>query len=107
MIGYEYGCMCWQEYKTASDIYRTIVHDKDLRNCTVVISGRCGPTGKTTLCKLLNSSGVNSIELPEQMLNIYAIVPPGKHRRDINIMHVYPEYDTVLVILDRLRNKVE
>jgi len=107
MKDYEYSCMRWQEYKNASDIYRAIVNDKDLRRCTVVISGRCGPTGKTTLCKLLNSSGVNSVELPEQILNIYAIVPAGKHRRDINIIHVYPEYDTVLVILDRLRKSIE
>lgn len=107
MNGYEYNCICWQEYKNASDVYRAIVNDKDLRNCTIVITGRCGPTGKTTLCKLLNSSGVNSIELPEQILNIYAIVPPGKHRRDIDIIHVYPEYDIVLVILDRLKKPIE
>ena len=107
MNGYEYFCMCWQEHKNASDIYRAIVDDKDLRNCTVVITGRCGPTGKTTLCKLLNSSGVNSIELPEHILNIHALVPPGRSRRDINFMCVYPEYDTVLVVLDRLRKPIE
>lgn len=87
-----------REYGTASDIYRTIVGDQFLKDYTVVITGKTGPTGKTTLCKLLVNAGVKAIEISE-ILNdqVEYLYEYG------NEMIVDNENKTVLVVLNRVR----
>ena len=87
-----------REYGTASDIYRAIVGDQFLKDYTVVITGKTGPTGKTTLCKLLVNAGVKAIEISE-ILNdqVEYLYEYG------NEMNVDNENKTVLVVLNRVR----
>ena len=95
----------WREYRTASDVYRAIVDDEVLKGFTVVVTGRCGPTGKTTLCKLLVNAGVNAIELSENLVSTYAM----PMHRDItkNKIVIHPDYETIIVSMDRLRTSNE
>ena len=87
-----------REYGTASDIYRAIVGDQFLKDYTVVITGKTGPTGKTTLCKLLVNAGVKAIEISE-ILNdqVEYLYEYG------NEMIVDNENKTILVVLNRVR----
>lgn len=88
-----------REYRTASDIYRVIVRSQFLKNYTVIITGKTGPTGKTTLCKLLVNAGVRAFDISES-LNDHVNY---SFRNDQNDMIVDEENETVLVILNRLR----
>lgn len=87
-----------REYGTASDIYRAIVGDQFLKDYTVVITGKTGPTGKTTLFKLLVNAGVKAIEISE-ILNdqVEYLYEYG------NEMIVDNENKTILVVLNRVR----
>ena len=87
-------------YRTASDIYRAITDSQILKDYTVIIAGKTGPTGKTTLCKLLVNAGVNAIEISET-LNHYVQYSKGCDKND---MIVDDWNKTVLVILNRLRS---
>lgn len=91
----------WREYRTASDVYKAIVGDEILKSYTVVVTGGCGPTGKTTLCKLLVNAGVNAIELSENLVSTYAM--PMHRDNTKNKMNIHPDYETIIVTLDRLR----
>lgn len=85
-------------YRTASDIYREIVGDPRLQDYTVVIIGTPGPTGKTTLCKLLISAGIKAIDISESLDSHVAYLYPNDNDIDIDW-----ENKIVLVILNRLR----
>ena len=87
-----------REYKTASDIYRTIVDNQFLKNYTVIITGSTGPTGKTTLCKLLVNAGIRAIEISE-ILNEHVEYDCLYS----NCMTVDECNETVLVVLNRVR----
>lgn len=89
----------WRKFSTATDIYREIVGSQVLKDYTVIIAGKTGPTGKTTLCKLLINAGVRAIEISESLNNYvdYTI------RNNQNDMIINEENETVLVILNRLR----
>ena len=95
----------WREYKTASDVYKAIVSDEILKSFTVVVTGRYGPTGKTTLCKLLVNAGVNAIELSENLVSTYAL--PMHRDNTKNKIVIHPNYETIIVVLDRLRSSEE
>lgn len=85
-------------FNTASDIYREIVGDPELKNYTVVIIGTPGPTGKTTLCKLLISAGINAIDISESLDSHVAYLYPNDNDIDID-----RENKIILVVLNRLR----
>lgn len=88
-----------KEYRTASDIYRAIVGSQFLKNYTVIITGKTGPTGKTTLCKLLNNAGVRAIDISES-LNNYVQYANECNRNDM----IVDEFnETILVVLNRSR----
>lgn len=89
----------WRKFSTATDIYMEIVGSQVLKDYTVIIAGKTGPTGKTTLCKLLINAGVRAIEISESLNNYvdYTI------RNNQNDMIINEENETVLVILNRLR----
>lgn len=91
-----------RSYDTASNIYTAITSDKILREYTVVITGRYGPTGKTTLCKLLVNAGINAIEISEILNN--RIIYLDKNSNDILIDD---DNKIVLVVLNRLRSAIE
>lgn len=86
------------ENQTATDIFRQIVSSHFIKDYTVIITGRTGPTGKTTLCKLLNNAGVRAIEISESLnyhvdyLDMYE-----------NEMIIDDENKIVLVVLNRRR----
>ena len=90
-----------KEYRTATDVYRAIVGNQFLKDYTVIITGRTGPTGKTTLCKLLNNAGVRAIEISED-LNFYV-----EYSNNKNNVIVKEFNETVLVVLNRLRSSEE
>lgn len=86
-----------KEYRTATDICRAIMHSHFLKDYTVIITGKTGPTGKTTLCKLLESVGVKAFEISED-LNFYV---DYTHMGDKNIMIVNEFNESILVVLNR------
>lgn len=85
-------------YETASIIYREIIKDPTLKDYTIIITGKPGPTGKTTLCKLLVNAGLNAVEISESLYTrvVYLL-------NSDNEVVVDEENKTVLVILNRLR----
>ena len=87
-----------KEYRTATDVYRAIVGNQFLKDYTVIITGRTGPTGKTTLCKLLNNAGVRAIEISESLNDQVDYLFNYE-----NDMIIDEENRTVLVVLNRLR----
>lgn len=87
-----------KKHISASDIYNTIVGHHILKKYTVIITGTTGPTGKTTLCKLLVNAGVNAIEISESLNNHVQYSD-----RNENVMIIDFENKTVLVVLNRLR----
>lgn len=85
-------------YETASIICREIIHDPTLKDYTIIITGRPGPTGKTTLCKLLVNAGLNAVEISELLYtNVVYLL------ENDNTMTIDDENKIVLVILNRLR----
>ena len=92
-----------REYRTAADVYRAIVGNQFLKDYTVIITGKTGPTGKTTLCKLLNNAGVRAIEISED-LNFYVEYSTKSNKNNV-IINEFNE--TVLVVLNRLRSSEE
>ena len=85
-------------YETASIICRKIMNDQTLKDYTVIITGKPGPTGKTTLCKLLVNAGINAIEISELLYTNVAYLLEND-----NMVTIDDENKTVLVILNRLR----
>ena len=85
-------------YRTASDIYRAITSRPELKGYTVIIVGKTGPTGKSTLCKLLVNSGIKAIDISES-LNGY-VKYSDSYENTVNIDH-YDE--SILVVLNRTR----
>ena len=85
-------------YETASIIYREILKDPTLKDYTIIITGKPGPTGKTTLCKLLVNAGLNAVEISESLYTrvVYLL-------KSDNEVVIDEENKTVLVILNRLR----
>ena len=85
-------------YDTASIICREIMNDPTLKDYTVIITGKPGPTGKTTLCKLLANAGMNAIEISEILYThvVYLL-------EDDNTVTIDEENKIVLVMLNRLR----
>lgn len=91
-----------RSYDTASNIYSAIVSNQTLREYTVVITGRYGPTGKTTLCKLLVNAGINAIEISETLNN--RVIYLYKNDNDVLIDD---DNKIVLVVLNRIRSNIE
>lgn len=87
-----------KEYGTATDIYRSIIRNQFLKDYTVIITGKTGPTGKTTLCKLLNNAGINAIDISES-LNSYV----NYSNDNRNYKTIDKDNKIVLVVLNRLR----
>lgn len=87
-----------REYRTASDIYKAIVGNQTLKSYTVVITGKSGPTGKTTLCSLLNNAGVKVVDISND-LNQCVKYANGYG----NEMLINYDNETVLVVLNRFR----
>ena len=87
-----------RKHRTASDIYRTIVNSQDLRGYTVIITGRTGPTGKSTLYKLLYNAGIRVFDISEG-LNSHINYTYNNENKLI----VDPYNETVLVVLNRIR----
>lgn len=85
-------------YETASIIYREILKDPTLKDYTIIITGKPGPTGKTTLCKLLVNAGLNAVEISESLYTRVAYLLNSD-----NEVVIDEENETVLVILNRLR----
>lgn len=85
-------------YETASIICREIMNDQTLKDYTVIITGKPGPTGKTTLCKLLVNAGINAIEISELLYTNVAYLLEND-----NMVTIDDEDKIVLVILNRLR----
>lgn len=85
-------------YETASIIYREILKDPTLKDYAIIITGKPGPTGKTTLCKLLVNAGLNAVEISESLYTrvVYLL-------KSDNEVVIDEENKTVLVILNRLR----
>ena len=85
-------------YETASIIYREIIKQPSFKDYTVIITGKPGPTGKTTLCKLLVNAGINAIEISEILYThvVYLL-------ENDNTVTIDEENKIVLVILNRLR----
>lgn len=90
--------MDYREYRTGSDIYREIVGSHYLKHYTVIITGRTGPTGKTTLCRLLVNAGVDAIDISE---NLNSYVQYSNDSR--NAMIINDDNSSILVILNRSR----
>lgn len=89
-------------YETASIIYREIIKQPSFKDYTVIITGKPGPTGKTTLYTLLVNAGINAIEISEILYgNVVYLL------ENDNTMAIDEENKIVLVILNRLRNNVE
>ena len=88
-----------REYRTAADVYRAIVGNQFLKDYTVIITGKTGPTGKTTLCKLLVSAGVRAIEISEDLNFHVRYSDDNKNEMIVNEFN-----ETVLVVLNRLRS---
>ena len=85
-------------YETASIICREIIKDQTLKDYTVIITGKLGPTGKTTLCRLLVNAGINAIEISELLYtNVVYLL------ENDNMVTIDDENKIVLVILNRLR----
>ena len=91
-----------KKYNTASDVYRAIVNDSKLKDFTVVIAGEPGPTGKTTLCKVLVGAGVRAIDISEVLDNHVEYL--CKYENDVDVDW---ENKIVLVILNRYRSNNE
>ena len=89
-------------YETASIICREIITNPTFKDYTVIITGRPGPTGKTTLCNLLVNAGINAIEISEILYTHVAYLLEND-----NTVAIDEENKIILVILNRLRNKVE
>ena len=90
-----------KEYGTATDIYRfyrSIIRNQFLKDYTVIITGKTGPTGKTTLCKLLNNAGINAIDISES-LNSYV----NYSNDNRNYKTIDKDNKIVLVVLNRLK----
>lgn len=89
-------------YETASIIYREIIKKPSFKDYTVIITGKPGPTGKTTLCKLLVNAGINAIEISEILYgNVVYLL------ENDNTMAIDEENKIILVILNRLRNNAK
>ena len=91
-----------RSYDTASNIYSAIVSNQTLREYTVVIAGRYGPTGKTTLCKLLVNAGINAIEISETLNNRVTYL----YKNDNDVL-IDDDNKIVLVVLNRIRSNIE
>lgn len=87
----------YRKFSTASDIYSRIVYSENLKDFTVIIVGKSGPTGKSTLCRLLINAGMRAIDISESINNYvdYTI------RNAQNDMIVDEENKIILVVLNR------
>lgn len=63
------------------------------KECTYLIDGRIGPTGKTWLCNQLNESGFKAYEVEEEMWTMYI-------HRDRSNCYQYLPGNVVIVILN-------
>lgn len=68
-----------------SELYRAIVTAFDADKYTYIITGRSGPTGKSTLCNMLKELGLQAFEITEL---IYHLVDFRSHYRQIEVPHM-------------------
>ena len=59
-------------------------NDKHFKDYTIVITGKPGPTGKTSLCETFNNAGFKAIELTE-MLDMNNLVDFKNYNNYISI----------------------
>ena len=80
-----------KEYKTLEELLSKINKNKP-----VVILGRTGPTGKTTLCNKLDEEGYKVIEISESMAGLIQYNDGKNH-------YIENDYYNVIVLNERVR----
>lgn len=85
------------KHLSPKDILDRILNDvRYLYDCTFVIFGKTGPTGKTWLCKELKSNKLKAIELSEQIFNLVDYKDKNNH------LIIDFSNKTVIIILNKL-----
>ena len=82
-----------QKSMSAAGILTHIIR-QNKKDCTYLIDGRIGPTGKTWLCEKLNSRGFKAYEVGEEMWSLYICRDNKKNRCE------YLPGNVVIVILN-------
>lgn len=71
---------------TRDDIASSILCSEDRHDYAYIIMGRPGPTGKSTLCKILKMQGLNVFEISESIVG--QVVYTKEHNSiDIDILN--------------------
>ena len=82
---------------TRKAIEEFITNDPDFINYTIIITGKAGPTGKTTLANNLKEKGYKAIEISEHIHRHVEYT----HPRDYNTLIIDISDQYILVILNK------
>lgn len=103
-----FNFMLKEDWNHLSEIFDVITkmpkkfsNDKFFEDYTIVITGKPGPTGKTSLCKTFNSVGFKAIELTE-MLDMNNLVD---FKDDKNHVLVDNGQKVILIVLNKIKIK--
>ena len=98
--------MLKEDWNRPSEIFKIITkmpkkfsNDKYFKDYTIVITGKPGPTGKTSLCETFNNAGFKAIELTE-MLDMNNLVD---FKDDKNHVLVDEEQKVILIVLNKFK----
>lgn len=104
-----FNFMLKEDWNHLSEIFDVITkkqkkfsNDKYFKDYTIVITGKPGPTGKTSLCKTFNNAGFKAIELTE-MLDMNNLVD---FKDDKNHVLVDDGQKVILIVLNKFKIRV-